>query len=280
MQDIINTAINTEWLMIVLRSLLILVIVKAVNKFISKGFNKTLLPNSLYIKFIKNILRAIVWIIGISSIASQFPAFSKMANTVLAGSGIVAVIVGMAAQDSFSNIFNGLMISLFKPFDIGDRIKISGDDTAGFVEDITLRHTIIKTYTNVRIIVPNSIMGAAKIENSTFTKGASYPVEVDIAYESADKVERAMEIMENIVMNHPKFFDSRDDKAKELNTKPVTTLVTELGDSGIHLKVLMWTEQFGDNAKACSDCRIEILKQFEKEGIEVTYNKLAVINYQ
>jgi small-conductance mechanosensitive channel len=231
-------------------------------------------------KFIKNILKAIVWIIGISSIASQFPAFSKMANTVLAGSGILAVVIGMAAQDSFANIFSGLMISLFKPFDIGDRIKISGDDTAGFVEDITLRHTIIKTYTNVRIIIPNSIMGEAKIENSTFTKGASYPVEVDIAYESADKVERAIEIMEEIVMNHPKFFDSRDDKAKAANVKPVTTLVTELGDSGIHLKVLMWTEEFGDNAKACSDCRIEILKRFEQEGIEITYNKLAVIDYK
>lgn len=253
---------------------------KSVNKFITRTFNKSLVPNSLYIKFIKNILRAIVWIIGISSIASQFPAFSKMANTVLAGSGIVAVVLGMAAQDSFANIFNGLMISLFKPFDIGDRIKISGDDTAGFVEDITLRHTIIRTYTNVRIIVPNSIMGSVKIENSTYTDGASYPVEVDIAYESADKIERAMEIMEDIVINHPKFYDARSEKAKESNTKPVTTLVTELGDSGIHLKVLMWTEQFNDNAKACSDCRIKILREFEKEGIEITYNKLAVIKYE
>ena len=193
--------LDIAWVSISIKTIIILIITYVIVKVISKLFGKLQINNKIHIKFLKNILIAVVWIVAITSIASQFTVFSSLAKTILAGSGILAAILGLAAQESFANIISGIMISLFKPFDIGDRIKIVGDDTAGFVEDITLRHTVIRTYMNVRIIIPNSTMGAAKIENSTYSKGACYPITVTIAYEDKDKRHRALEIMEEIGLN-------------------------------------------------------------------------------
>jgi small-conductance mechanosensitive channel len=247
---------------------------------IKKAFHTIGAETKIHMRFFKNILVAIVWTIATVSVASQFETFSNLASTVLAGSGIVAIVLGLAAQQSFANIFSGLMISIFKPFNIGDRITIVGQDKTGFVEDITLRHTVIRTYTNVRVIVPNSVMDGACIENSSYTKGASYPIDVTIAYEDRDKRYRAMEILEEIVVNHPMFFDTRTEEQKAENIKPVTATCTGFGSSGINLRVLMWTEDVVDNNKACSDCRVQILDRFEAEGIEIPYDKLTLVPLQ
>lgn len=270
--------LDITWVSILVKTLATLAITYIIIKVISKVFGKQPMASRIHIKFLKNIIIAVVWIIAITSIASQFTVFSSLAKTVLAGSGIIAAILGLAAQESFANIISGIMISLFKPFDIGDRIKIVGDDTAGFVEDITLRHTVIRTYMNVRIIIPNSTMGAAKIENSTYSKGACYPINVSIAYEDKDKRHRALEIMEEIVTQHPLFYDNRTDEQKKDGKKPVEATCVSLGESGVDLRILMWTENVIDNNKACSDCRMEILDRFEEENIEIPYNKLVVID--
>lgn len=273
-----NSLLEIAWVAIVLRTVLTLLITYIIVKVICRVLGNEQLRNRIHIKFLKSMFIVIVWTISITSIASQFDAFSGVVKTVLAGSGILAAILGLAAQESFANIVSGILISIFKPFDIGDRIKIVGDDTAGFVEDITLRHTVIRTYMNVRIIIPNSTMGSAKIENSTYSKGACYPITVTIAYEDKEKRHRAMEILEEIVIGHPLFYDNRTDEQKEAGAKPVEATCASLGSSGIDLRILMWTENVIDNNKACSDCRIKILDRFEEEGIEIPYNKLVVIN--
>ena len=273
-----SNLLEITWVSILVRTLITLLLTGVIVKVIGNIFGKQQISNRIHIKFLKNILIAIVWIMAITSIASQFDALSGIANTILAGSGIIAAVLGLAAQESFANIFSGLLISIFKPFDIGDRIKIVGDDTAGFVEDITLRHTVIRTYMNVRIIIPNSIMGSSKLENSTYSKGACYPIDVTIAYEDKEKRHRALEIMEEVVTQHPLFYDNRTDEQKKENKKPVEATCISLGESGVDLRILMWTENVVDNNKACSDCRIKILDRFEEEGIEIPYNKLVIIN--
>lgn len=270
--------LNSGIIITCIRTVIILIITFGLHKAIKKIFNRPKIKNLIHIKFIKNILIVIIWIFAFIIIASQFSGFNKLVTTILAGSGILAVVIGMAAQESLSNMFSGMFISIFKPFNIGDKIKIVGDDTAGYVEDITLRHTIIRTYTNVRIIIPNSIIGSSKIENSSYSTGASYPIDVTIAYENNEKRMRAIEIMEEVISNHPLFYDRRTEEQKKKGEKPATVLCNQLLDSGINLRILMWTSNIQDNPIACSDCRLEILRRFEEEGIEIPYNKLIIFN--
>lgn len=248
----------------------ILVITFVVTKIVNKLFRGSKVKETLHVKFLKNLSVAAIWTVGLMIALYRFSYLQHTVETLLAGSGIIAVILGLAAQESFSNFFSGIFICLFKPFNIGDRIKVNSDaDTVGTVVDITLRHTVIRTYTNIEVIIPNSVMGGAKIENSTSSVGSSYPIEITIAYENSYKRRRALEIMEEVVKEHPNFYSEYSDSTH--------ALCIGYGDSGIKLKILMWTKEFSDNARACSDCRLEILDRFESEGIEVPYNKIQLL---
>ena len=262
----------------VLHTLAVILIAIIIVKIINRASKKDIVADKIHAQFSKNLLIALTWVGAIILIVMQFKSFTHFASTVLAGSGILAVVLGLAAKESFSNVFSGMFISIFKPFDIGDRIRIVGDEVAGYVEDITLRHTVIRPYMNTRLIVPNSLIGSSKIENTSYEKGASYPIDVTIAYEDKEKRYKALEIMEDVVTKHPLFFDNRSDEQKKDGRKPVIATCTGFGDSGINLRVLMWTEDVGDNNGACSECRLQILDRFEEEGIEIPYNKLVVLS--
>ena len=260
----------SETIELSINAVIILCITFIVAKIENKVFKRRGAKDSIHIKFIKSLAVGATYIIGIANAIAQFSGFNKMANTLLAGSGVIAIVLSLGAQESFSNLISGIFISIFKPFNIGDKISLSGDSTSGFVEDITLRHTVIRTYTNVTIIIPNSVISSAKIENITYSEGVSYPIEVTIAYGSKDKRERAIEIMEETVKSHPLFYEKMSQSTK--------VLCTQFGDNGITLKIVMWTQNVLDNNPACSECRLSILDKFEEEGIEIPYNKIQIIN--
>lgn len=84
----------------------------------------------------------------------------------MAGAGILAAVLGFASQTAFSNIMNGIMIVVFKPFRIGDIIEVDRQDAyMGVVADITLRHTVIQNFENKRVIIPNSVISTQIIVN-------------------------------------------------------------------------------------------------------------------
>lgn len=93
-----------------------------------------------------------------------FPSLRGVAQTALVGAGILAIITGLASQEALANIVSGIFIISFKPFKIGDIIRIDESKT-GTVTDITLRHTIIRNYQNNMIVIPNSIINKEKIVN-------------------------------------------------------------------------------------------------------------------
>lgn len=87
-----------------------------------------------------------------------------MGATLFAGAGIFAAIIALASQQALSNIISGIFIVISKPFRVGDYIELSILHR-GTVEDITLRHTVIRDIQNNRIIVPNSKINSETIVN-------------------------------------------------------------------------------------------------------------------
>jgi small-conductance mechanosensitive channel len=230
------------------------------NKFLSKE----MLRGKLHLIFLKGIIIALVWAAAVFYVLAWIPAFSKTWETAIASSGIAAVVLGLAAQSSLANVFAGISLSASRsrPFDIGDRVEIDHIEP-GFVENITLRHTVIKTYQNEIIYIPNSTVGNATIINYTQEQSFSFPITVSVAY--GTDMEKAMNIMADVISEHPKHYGARP-----------TVLCKSCDDSGVTLRVLVETEDFRDNPKTCSECLIEIMKRFEAEGIEIPYNKLVV----
>jgi small-conductance mechanosensitive channel len=112
---------------------------------------------------IRRLVSATIYIIGLMLVILQIPQLHSLATALLAGAGIAGLAIGFAAKDSLSNFTSGVFIAVFQPFRVGDYVDFKGD--YGRVEDLTLRHTVIRTWDNRRIIVPNSVMSTEPIIN-------------------------------------------------------------------------------------------------------------------
>jgi len=197
-------------------------------------------------------------------------------QTILAGSGIFALAISLSAQESLNNIISGLFITLFKPFEVGDRVTLVNSKLTGTIEDITLRHTIIKTFTNTRVVMPNSTINKEVVENSNLIDSrASAYVDVWVAYES--DIDKAIKIMAEVIGNHPYYLDVRPNDVRDRIPK-VKVYVRELGDSGIALRASMWTKTVNENFDACSDVRLQIKKAYDAAGIEIPYTKYTILH--
>ena len=201
---------------------------------------------------------------------NQFTAFSDIIKALAASTGIITLALGLAAQDAVGNFVNGVMIATFKPFKIGDLIKISDYQLTGYVVDIALRHTIIKTVENTEIIIPNSVMNKAILENvSSVNNQKANFLELDISYES--DIDLAMKIIQEEVMAHPNYLDNRSAADIANHVPPVVTRLVEFRDSSMHLKTTIYSKDNAEGYAMLSDLRIAIKRRFDKEGIVIPY---------
>jgi len=236
-------------------------------------FKKVYPTNNLHTKYTQTIAKLIVMLVCIGLIANYFPNTKRALSVILASSGLIVAVLGFAAQESLSNMINGLFISIFKPFEIGNRVTLINSGITGNIEDLTLRHTVIRTVTNTRLIIPNSTMNKEIIENSHYTDiRAANLFDVWVSYQSDLRL--AMTIIADLIQFHPLTIDVRTDFSKPM----VNVLVRELGESGICLRATVWAATVDDNFKACSDLRILVKEEFEKNDIEIPYKHVQIIS--
>lgn len=145
-----------------------IVVAKLAGRFFTRFFNKS----SRFIKtdptnynFVKYLLIAVIYNIGTGIAISVIPALKTLSVSLFTGAGILAAILGFASQQAFSNIVSGIFIVIFKPFRVGDRLEIRNTIT-GMVEDITLRHTVLRSPENKMIFIPNSVIQQEIIINA------------------------------------------------------------------------------------------------------------------
>jgi len=270
--SMLENILNNSTIRTALRVALTLVATIIIARLFSFAWRKWS-SNTIHHKFIGNIFSGFITMGGIIIALRWIDVLSTVAAALLAGSGILAITIGLAAQESLGNAFNGLFISISKPFEVGDRVHLINADITGFIEDITVRHTVIRTFTNSRIIVPNSIMNRELIENSNFCNPlASQFIDVIITYDS--NVDDAREIMAQVIGNHPDFVDTRTDENKTAPKVPV--FVRALGLQGIELRASMWTATVGVNFAACSGARRELLQAFQEADIKLA--QFALVN--
>lgn len=220
-------------------------------------------------KFLRYVVVSLVGLTGILLVLFAFPSLKGVAQTALGGAGVLALIVGFAAQEALANITGGLFIIAFKPFRIGDRVKVS-DTMEGTVTDITLRHTIIRNYENKMIVIPNSIINKEKLINFDLDdKKICERIAMDISYDS--DIDLAKKIMQEECENHPLIIDNRS-LVDIAEGKPIVrTAVISLNDSSISVRAWAWVS---DNSSAFLlryDILESVKKRFDKEGIEIPF---------
>jgi len=265
---------------IVIVSILIgaIILTRVVRWLIDKSFvtasEKLKLDKTRY-RFFKNAVSLIIWLIAIGAILSLTPKLKALAYTLFAGAGILVAVIGFAAQAAFSNIISGIFIVIFKPFRVGDMIKV-GTLEYGIVEDITLRHTVIINFENKRIIVPNSVISAETIINDNIedSKVCRY-IEIGISYDS--DVDLALKILREESEKHPDCIDARTSEQKENGESKVNVRLMTFGDFSVNLRAYVWTNDPQAVFQMHSDINRAIKKRFDKEGIEIPYPYRTIV---
>ena len=230
--------------------------------------------NEIHNKFAKGIIELIIILISLSVVSSQFEITKEISSYIIKSTGLFVAIAGFAAQQVLSDVISGMMIAWSKPFNIGERIHIISSNTTGIIEDITLRHTVIKCFDNSRLIIPNSIMNKEVLQNSNYADSLiGNFMEFSVGYES--DIHKAIQILTDIILADSRVVDHSKDPEID---KELSILVKELGQNGILLKTTIWTKNTDDNFRACSDIRLKIKDSFDANGIEIPYNYIHVVS--
>ncbi|MGB1268906.1 MAG: mechanosensitive ion channel family protein [Flavobacteriaceae bacterium] len=219
------------------------------------------------LKFTRNSLRFIFGLLGFLIIMFTVPVFRKQAGYIFSGAGILAAIIGFAAKDAISNLIGGLFIVLFRPFRVGDYIKLS-DNREGIIDDITLRHTIITTFENKRLIIPNSVISTESVLNVTIheTKILSFNNFNIGLYANIDK---AKSIITEEASKLDFVIDNRTPEEIIKNTPEFDVRVIDITESAIIIRAYIWLNDPLKEFQMKSLFKEAVHKRFVNEAVDL-----------
>ena len=142
---------------------------------------------------------------------------------ILTGFGIASIIMGFALQDALANFAAGMMLLIYRPFDVGDYVSAGGVE--GKVSHLSLVNTTIKTFDNQIIMVPNNKIWSGVIKNMTYERVRRVDMVFSVSY--SDNVEQVEQLLAEIVADHPATLRSPAPliKLQTLNTSSVDFIV-------------------------------------------------------
>ncbi|MEO1290669.1 MAG: mechanosensitive ion channel family protein, partial [Chloroflexota bacterium] len=172
--------------------------------------------------------------------------------------GIGSVAIGFAFRDIFENFLAGILILFTEPFKIGDQI-IAGS-YEGTVEDIQIRATLLRTYDNRRVVIPNSDLFTDSVTVNTAYAYRRSEYDVGIGYN--DNIEAAQDLCLRVMSDIEGVLD---------NPAP-DTFMTEMGDSAVVFRVRWWTDpQIGSVLKVQNKVLRTIKNRLTEEGFDIPY---------
>ena len=216
------------WLINILKFIAIIFVAMFVSRLLSKGARKALelspSNSQLLNDFIANIIHKLVMLVGL---LVALAALDINVAPLMAMVGAAGFVVAFALQGTLSNFASGLMIMLYRPFDIDDVIDVAG--VIGTVKSMTLVTTSIMTADNRMMIIPNNTIWGSIITNVTHSDNRRVDMTFGIGY--GDNIDRAQNVLEDILAKHPLI----------LKDPEPTVQVNELADSSVNFIVRPWT---------------------------------------
>ncbi len=278
METLLENQTFRQWVFVVavlLSAFLVtFVLRKLLNMFIRKYAEK-LKTDPTHFSFIKNSLGFVIYTIAFIVIFYGIPQLRALGTALFAGAGVLALVIGFASQQAFSNIVSGVFILVFKPFRVTDVIEFK-DGQMGVVEEITLRHTIIRDFSNRRIIIPNSVISEETIINSSIQdEKIKKHVTFSISYDS--NIDKAIDIIRDEAMKHPLLLDNRTPQEIVEGVPVVAVRVVGWSGSSIDIKALTWSTNHGNAYMLKCDLLKSVKERFDEEGIEIPFPYRTVV---
>jgi MscS family membrane protein len=195
--------------------------------------------------------------VGLLALIVVLQHFGVNVQSLVVSLGVGSLAVGLAAQDTLANMFAGFTIMLDRPFRVGDRIQLASGE-AGDVVSIGMRATLIKTFDETLLVVPNSLLVKERLLNlSVPTRHLTTRVAVSVAHGS--DLARVREILTAAALSSPHTDPER----------PPVVQITKLAEFSVHFLLVFWTKDYLEQGLATSAVNEEIHRRFLEGGIEM-----------
>jgi small-conductance mechanosensitive channel len=183
----------------------------------------------------------------------------------LASAGVIGIAVGFAAKDTLSNLFSGFFIIADTPYKVGDFVVLDSGER-GMVTNVGIRSTRILTRDDVEIIVPNAVIGNAKIKNESSGRWEKKRLGIKVGVAYGTDLDHVCKILEEIGV-----------AADNVCEKPEPRVRMRLfGPSSIDFELQVWIDEPVLKGRVTHSLMMKIYKQFNQEGIEIPYSKQDV----
>jgi small conductance mechanosensitive channel len=235
---------------------------KVVGKAVEKAVANIKSASALLKDFIVNISRKAIFIVGFVVALSMLEV---NVGPLLAAIGAVGFIMGFALQGTLSNFAAGIMILIYRPYDVGDLVDVGG--TLGKVDAMTIVSTTLRKPDNQKVVVPNNMIWGDIITNITGTSKRRVDFVFGIGY--SDDIAKAQKILEDILANNESILKDPEPVVK----------VHELADSSVNFVVRPWvkTEDYWD---VYWDITRAVKERFDAEGVSIPFPQRDVHLHQ
>ncbi len=266
--DIIYNKVNGWWetsvsmfpnFVVAMIVLIVFFVVAKYVKHLLKKFFQKFYGQSAVINLFSNIVYLSVLTAGLF-VALDILDLDKTVTSMLAGLGIIGLALGFAFQEIAANFISGIILSINKPFTIGDIVEVDGN--IGTIEFVSLRTTNIRTFQGQKVMIPNKTIFQNAIIN--YTENGKRRVDLEVGVSYGDDLEKVQKVTLEAI-------SSLDDIIKD---EGVQFYFTDYGDSSINFVVMFWTEykiKHSEYLEAQHRAIIAINKAFKANDITIPF---------
>ena len=208
------------------------------------------------LSILRRAVLTVIWSLGIVMALNNV---GVNVGTLIAGLSIGGLAFALAAQDTIKNVYGGFTILTDRPFRIGDRIKVDGFD--GFVENIGIRSTRLRTLEKRMVTIPNFKLVEASVENISEEPKRRILMKLGLTYNTTpEKMDQAMSILRNI----PNII-------AEVDPKDITVAFTDFTDYSLVITFVYFILKPADVMEIPSRVNSEILRSFNAAGLQFAF---------
>lgn len=251
---------------LVIFGLIILALSAGVSIFATRAM-RSMLRTRVQARLLRNVMARTVgvftFLIG-AYIVLRLSGLTQLALTLVGGTGLLGLIIGIAFRDITENFLASIFLSIQRPFRTGDLVEVDG--MTGYVQQLNVRTTVLMTLNGNLVQIPNSTVYKSNLRNFTSNCNRREEFSIGIGYD--DSINDAQEIARQVLENHPAI----------LNDPEPAVLVDSLGQATVNLRIYFWLDGCEHSWLKVRSSVIRLVKRaFQKEGISMPDESREVV---
>lgn len=213
------------WLVLAIAIIFFTWLVARTTAIVARYFLASRIESPLLLDVVVRSFSIPIFLLGVYFVL-QVAGLTRLAVTVLGGTGLLGIVAGFAFRDIAENFLASMLLSVRNPFRTGELIEVDGN--VGIVMNLNIRSTVLRTLDGNYVQIPNAIVYKSTIKNYSSSESRRANFAVGIGYDASTT--KAQTLISNVLKQHPAV----------LETPEPLVLVEELGAATVNLRIYYW----------------------------------------